>query len=107
MTLNDRRCALLQWIFRYADPLMVAVEIVEQLDMPDAARDIVNSSIWWNVLLTTRMLVAHATMLVDAHDQMCSTIATNLRALLRLMNVDISTKESFASTKASNTVWYK
>ncbi len=24
-----------------------------------------------------------------------------------LVNVDISTKESFASTKASNTVWYK
>ena len=107
MTINDKRCALLQKIFRYADPLMVAVETVEQLGIPDAARDIVNSSLWWNVLLTTRILVAHATMLVDAHDQMCSTVATNFRALLRLVNVDIATKESFASTQASNTVWYK
>lgn len=73
---------LLQKIFRYADPLMVAVETVDQLELPDAAREILKSTVWWNVLLTTRILVAHATMLVDAHDQMCSTVATNLRALL-------------------------
>ena len=107
MTINTKRCALLQKIFRYADPLMVAVETIEQLDVPDNVRDLLRSMVWWNVLLTTRILVAHATMLVDAHEQMCSTVATNLRALLRLVNVDISTKESFASTKASNTVWYK
>ena len=107
MSLRTKHLALLQKIFRYAAPLLVAVESIDQLNVPDKARDILQASLWWNLLLTTRVLIAHATILVDANPRMCSTIGTNLGALLRLVCVDIATKDAFETTRSSNTVWYK
>ena len=65
--MRTKHLALLQKIFRYAAPLLVAVESTDQLSVPDKARDILQASLWWNLLLTTRVLIAHATILVDAN----------------------------------------
>ena len=98
-----------QQLFRYADPLFVTVEAAENLAKqgmirPEAMATLMESK-WYGVLLTTRTLLAHAVLEAGHSSLIVDTIAGNIRALLRLVNVDIA--EKFVGLRANETAWYK
>lgn len=98
-----------QQLFRYADPLFVTVESAENLAKqrvisPEAMAILLESK-WYGVLLTTRTLLAHAVLDSRQNGLILETIAGNLRALLRLVKVDIA--EKFVELGANETAWFK
>ena len=98
-----------QQLFRYADPLFVTVEAAENLAkqgmISAEAMAMLMESKWYGVLLTTRTLLAHAVLEAEHSSLIVDTIAGNIRALLRLVNVDIA--EKFGGLRANETAWYK
>lgn len=96
----------LQAVFRYASPVLVAAESIQRLELSKEARTILFGTAWWSLLVSTRILLAHASMAMDTQ-RMRVTIALNLRALLRLVGIDISEKEALVSLATTDTVWYR
>jgi hypothetical protein len=100
-----------QHLFRYADPIFVTVETVENnrrqgLVDEDTMR-MLEGHVWWQTLLTTRTLLAHAVLAPD-NSTFVPTLASNIRLLLRLVYVDIADKEAFESLRPNEpNAWYK
>jgi len=101
----------LQHLFRYADPFFVTVETVENnrrqgLINEDTMR-LLEGHVWWQTLLTTRTLLAHAVLAPD-NSTFVPTLASNIRLLLRLVHVDIADKEAFESLRPNEpNAWFK
>jgi hypothetical protein len=63
-------------------------------------------SAWWDLLLTTRTLLAH-TGLHDVGELLLCTVISNVRAILVLADIDISLKAAYSSFAGGNTVWIR
>jgi hypothetical protein len=100
-----------QHIFRYADPLYVTAETINNYHkeglVSDQTIQKLKNAIWWQTLLTTRTLLAHAVSSTDS-STFVPTIASNIRAHLRLVNIEIADKEAFESLRSHEPkAWYK
>lgn len=85
----------LQDIFNYAAPVLVGFESVGHLERP------LNSK-WFDVLETTRILLAHCTIHDLYRETMISTLANNLRNLYRLYDIDLSVKRFWENINDDN-----
>lgn len=101
---------LLQHAFRYGDPILVAVETLEQLKHEKKItvddEKILMRSKWWLAMLTTRVLLAHSIYVDDKHGIILQLI-TNIRNLLRTLGIDIADKSSYKSIRSNDNVRYQ
>ena len=101
---------LVQHAFRYGDPILVAVETLDQLkhekkiSMEDVK--VLMGSKWWLGVLTTRVLLAHSIYMDDKHGIILSLVS-NIRNLLRTLGIDIGDKDTYQSIKDINDVRYQ
>lgn len=90
----------LQQIFNYASPVFVGVESIALRGGHSE-----NDCYWYNVLQTTRILLAHCTIMADNQETFVNIVSNNLRNLYRLFDIDLSEKEMWSSV-TSDTVYY-
>lgn len=74
--------------------------------MQDEAKGRLKGGLWWDLLLTTRVLLAH-TGLHDVGDILLTTVIRNVHGILLLANVDISLKSAYSSVAGGNTTWIR
>ena len=98
---------LLQTLWGYSSPIVLTPETVIQHGISKDARQVLCNTIWWSLLLTTRILLAHASLESSTDQQLLSLIATNLRALLRLGGVELADKGKLSSLAANNAIWFR
>ena len=92
MNLPYRECV--QKIFNYAGPILVSVETIRTLT---DSKKLASDKIWYYVLETTRILLAHSS-LVTAEDRITLMIvAHNMRNLYRLFGMDLSERRKWRS----------
>lgn len=84
-------------IFRYAAPVLVGTESMK-LRHPENEK-------WFLVLQTTRILLAHYTLITANHRELCRLIANNMRNLYRLYALDLSCKDDWEDV-SDNTSYY-
>jgi hypothetical protein len=99
-----------QKIYRYADPVFVASEsiqrYVEEGRLSTRAVERLKTMLWWNLLLTTKILLAH-TGLQDIGELLLTTVICNVRGTLFLVGVDISTKSAYSGYAENDVVWIR
>ncbi|KAJ3279389.1 hypothetical protein HK104_001512 [Borealophlyctis nickersoniae] len=91
--------------FRYADPVIVALETINFLinDRANDALKAIYQKRWWKVLATTRVLLAHLVLNNDTTTH--NMILGNLRNLLRLVGVHLEDKAMFEDV-TTDTAYY-
>ncbi|KAI9135829.1 hypothetical protein BKA69DRAFT_1129745 [Paraphysoderma sedebokerense] len=98
----------LKHLFRYADPIFLICETVNQLQhekrLTTEMTNNLNNKIWWKTVLTTRVMLAHLTIAPD--EIIYETIAGNVRNILRLFEVELSDKVAFETVNTKD-VHYK
>ena len=67
-------------IFNYAGPILVSVETVHMA----------SDKVWFHILETTRILLAHCSLITSTDYQILSILAFNIRNLYRLFGMDLS-----------------
>ena len=91
--LREKNVLFIQNLLKYASPILVGVE---SLHVRPSNRSSVTQAKWLNTLETSRILIAHATIMFDNHDEtLKNVIATNLRNLYRLFGIDLSDKDAW------------
>lgn len=99
-----------QLLYRYADPLFVAAESIqrhiEDCRLSPTALLSLQRSQWFNLLLTTRALLAH-TGINDTGEVLFNTVLCNIRGLILLCGIDISTKHTYRRLQGGQTVWFR
>lgn len=98
---------LLQTLWGYSSPVVLTPETVMQHGVSGEAQQLLCGTSWWSLLLTTRVLLAHASLESSTDQQLLSLIATNLRALLRLVGVELSDKGKLSSLAANDAIWFR
>lgn len=100
----------LQMMFRYADPIFVSAESIQcyigEGRLSPGATERLFRSTWWNTLLTTRVLLAHAGA-NESGELFMSTVVQNIKCLLLLVGVDITMKDAFSTFAAGATAWMR
>lgn len=81
-------------------------ETVVRGKFSEETRKALCSSIWWGLLLTCRLLFAHASLKSAADPELVNVIASNLRALLLLIDCDLVEQGKLKSLYTMNTVYY-
>ena len=82
---------ILQIIFRYSAPILVATE---SLKLRLQNQPLISEK-WNYVLQTTRILLAHCTIMTASQSNLCLLIANNIRNLYRLYGIDLSKKDAW------------
>lgn len=73
----------LQKILSYAGAILVGIESA-------GARKVSSNAKWFYVLQTTRVLIAHCTIMIDGQDMILRAIASNIRNLYLLFGMDLA-----------------
>ena len=79
-----------QKILNYAGPVLVSIETI---------RTIHSNKVWYYVLETTRILIAHCSIMTSEKPFILSIIAQNLRNLYRLFGIDLSERRKWSTCK--------
>ena len=74
-------------IFNYAGPILVRMETVHMLTSSSC---MASDKVWFHILETTRMLLAHCSLITSTDYQILSILAFNIRNLYRLFGMDLS-----------------
>jgi hypothetical protein len=83
-----------QKILNYAGPVLVSVEIVRRISF---SSKVCSDKIWYYVLETTRILIAHCSIMTEENLQLLMIIAHNIRNLYRLFGMDLSLRTEWRS----------
>ena len=89
---------ILQNIFKYAPPIFVGIETI-QICRAECSRK------WYDVLLTTRILIAHCSIADKNREHYLSIVANNIRNLYRLFDIDLATKDGWTDVN-DDTCYY-
>ena len=92
-----------QDIFKYAGPVLVSIETMRRIN---GNSKIVSTKMWYCVLLTTRILLAHCAMSTSNDKELLLMIAHNLMNLYRLFGFDIAERADWVDIK-SDSMHYK
>lgn len=93
---------LLSEIFKYASPILVGMESVKSL----RSREIERISCWIKVLETTRILIAHCSIMEnEGNEALLKRIALNIRNLYRLFGLDLSEKDHWREINEDK-IWF-
>lgn len=99
-----------QAMFRYADPIFVAAESIQRyVEDGRCGEQVVQrlqTAAWWDLLLTTRVLLAHIG-LHDVGELVGRTVIANIRILLLLAGIEIGVKKAFAAFAGGNVTWIR
>ena len=90
LCLSYHKC--LQKIFNYAGPVLVSIETVRTLT---SSRRMGSDKVWYYVLETTRILLAHCSIVTSENRQLLAIIAHNIRNLYRLFGMDLAEKKKW------------
>ena len=90
LCLSYHKC--LQKIFNYAGPVLVSIETVRTLT---SSRQMGSDKVWYYVLETTRILLAHCSIVTSENRQLLAIIAHNIRNLYRLFGMDLAEKKKW------------
>ena len=91
----------IQNLFNYASPILIGAESIK-------IRSDVNiiNEYWYHVLQTTRILLAHCTVMSGDQEHFINMIAANIRNLYRLYGIDIADKEEMWNMITTEEVYY-
>lgn len=101
MTTNTLNWPCRKTVFNYAAPVMLTTETVHHFtsskkDRVDRDIGRVSNKLWYYVLETTRILLAHSSMMSSENTAITSIIAHNLRNLYRLFGLDLADKQKWS-----------
>ena len=86
-------------MFKYAGPVLVGIETVHRMY---GRKKIASTKMWYCVLLTTRILLAHSAMSTSNDKELLLMIAHNLINLYRLFGLDIAERANWVGLKSDN-----
>lgn len=105
----------LQMLFRYADPLFIAVQPIVSLGKKEKSHGsalgpgtIFAQTELWRAIRTTCDMLTHYAFNAESSDELLSKLLENLRGIFLLFNVDIADKFTFLAEKAAEDIqlWY-
>lgn len=82
----------LQKIMNYAGPTLVSVETVKELTH---SSKVASNKVWYYVIVTTRILIAHCSLMTSENTQILNIVAHNIRNLYRLFGMDLSERRKW------------
>lgn len=83
-----------QKIMNYAGPILLSVETAQVLT---SSTKVASEQVWYYVMATTRILIAHCSIMNSQNRKMLMMIAHNIRNLYRLFGLDLSDKRKWRS----------
>lgn len=83
-----------QKVYRYAYPILLASETMASCNGGEIPKEKLEEQHWWRILDTTRIILAHMTM-VDDKSELLKTAARNTRNLYRLFGIDLKVKKAW------------
>ena len=88
----------LQKVFQLAAPVLIAWSVIVESELTsEDARRVLYGKLWWQVLETTRHMLAHP-HLTEEHalqDAILETIMGNLRALMLVARIDLTSQHKW------------
>ena len=76
-----------QRILHYATPILVAVETIRQIT---PSNGLFCDKKWYYILETTRILIAHCSLMTEDNEELLCILAHNIRNLYRLFGLDLA-----------------
>ena len=85
-----------QKILNYAGPVLISIETIRTITPKEG---LYSNKVWYYVLETTRILIAHCSIMTSEKPVILSIIALNLRNLYRLFGIDLSERRKWKTCK--------